>query len=321
MVSTAAGAAEGTPGQGCLSGAIVSTRSAKVLRRLQLPFSSVVADGHGGWYVADVRLRRVRRDGSLDPTWHSPVHRRLPYGWSSAYGTLARYGHRLYIAGRRRVVAVDAPTGRLLWRSATISGGRPANAALAAGCRTVYVGGSFTGFGGEERGGLAAIDASGGRLLPWKASVSTAVGHLALSSSRLYVAGTHRVAAVRRSTGRSTGFSLHAAVGDIGALAVAGRLVLVGGGESGGVFDARTGRLVPGYAFDQVGAAQGIALKGSTAYLGGWFGGKDYLIAIDLRTARFEKWFPKLPYSDQGVTGIWLSGDRMLAAGPFCGSP
>jgi hypothetical protein len=54
---------------------------------------------------------------------------------------------------------------------------------------------------------------------------------------------------------------------------------------------------------------------------GGWFGGKDYLIAIDLRTARFEKWFPRLPYSYQGVTGIWLSGDRVLAAGPFCGSP
>ena len=80
IVGVITGGAEGEPTQGCVSAVIDSTKSANVLRCLKLPVSSVVADGRGGWLVADRRLRNPRSDGSVDRKWHSPVRRRLPYG-------------------------------------------------------------------------------------------------------------------------------------------------------------------------------------------------------------------------------------------------
>lgn len=185
----------------------------------------------------------------------------------ASYGTLTRFGDRLSIAGRRRVVAVGAGSGQALWVSAEISGRRRAVDALVASSRIVYVGGSFTTLGSTRRVGLAGLDASTGRLLPWRAPavfqpsrgwVAGAVGHLALSSSRVYFAGNFRqlgpkrvprangVAAVWTRDGRSTGFSPRALLYEIGALAFAGRLVLVGGRENGGVLDSRTGALFMG---------------------------------------------------------------------------
>lgn len=235
-VGTLAGAAAGTTTAGCTSALIVSAKSGKVLRRLPQPVDSVVADGGGGWYVADSRLWHLQRDGSVDESWHSPVRRGLGYGAAgSAPGMLARFRDRLYLAGRRRVVAVDAATGRVLWRSPSVAGPilfgrRPTITGLAVGSGRVYVGGTFAHFGPAKRGGLAALDASTGHLLSWQAPplLQQAPGRiyspgsatrLALSASRIYVVGAFNqvgvgrrrfarpgVAAVRRSDGRLTGF-------------------------------------------------------------------------------------------------------------------
>jgi hypothetical protein len=198
--------------------------------------------------------------------------------------------------------------------------------------------------GGVKRIGLAALDASSGRLLSWKAPglfqppsspgwPPGSVSSLAYSGSRLYFAGTFGelgpkrvlrragVAAVRASDGALTTFSPRAQLSAAGALAVAGRLVLIGGGEGDGVFDSRTGRVVRGFAFDQIGSASAIAVNRSTAYLGGWFGGKNSLIAIDLRTARYRNWFPKIRDYYVTVSGIAVSGGRVLAGGSFCPGP
>ena len=355
-----AGAAEGTPTQACASALIVSAKTGKVLRRLRLPVDSVVADGHGGWHVANSRLRRVRHDGSIDETWRSPVRRSFGYRAYSAPGTLTRYRDRLFVAGRRRVAAVDAVTGRVLWLSPAVAGPilfgrRPAIAAVAAGSHTVYVGGTFARFGRAKRGGLAALDASTGRLLPWQAPPLLqqaptriyspgAASRIAASTSRLYVVGVFNqvgvgrerfersgVAAVRRIDGRLTSFAPRARIGGPDSVAAWGRLVLlgcngrVGGCEADtGVFDARTGKPVHKFGFGQVLSASAVAFAGSTAYLGAGveadFGGRHFLIAIDLRTGRFKPWFPKSGYYSS-ATEIAVSGDRVLVAGSFCPGP
>jgi hypothetical protein len=348
-VAAAEPSAKGPPP--CREVGIISVRTGKVLRRLSardgsyagyahgplLPGEDAVRDGHGGWYVAGIGMGHVRPDGSLDKSWHSPLPLRL------RFGTLARFGGRLFVSDGKRVYAVRAATGRLLWSSALVSGGNmPRIWTLAAGENAVYVGGAFTRVGGARRMALAALDTATGRLLAWQAPPlgqlygshgSGTVGKLALTRSRLYFMGNFSalgrqliprprgVAAVRASDGRLTSF---APGGDFFApmgLAIAGHLVLIGGEEGGGVFDSRTSKPVRRYAFDEVHAAVAITVHGSTAFLGGDartnFGGDFNLIAIDLRTARFKRWFPKLA-EYENVGKIAISGGRAFVGGQFC---
>jgi hypothetical protein len=264
------------------------------------------------------------------------VRRSLAPAQRFADGLLARRGDRLYVAGRLRVVAADAATGGVLWRSPaiagpTVEGLRATITAIAAGDRAVYVGGTFTSLGGARRIGLAALDASTGRLLPWQAPPARGVALLTISSSRLFFSGSSGVRAVRASDGRAVSFAPHARMQDPIMLAVWGRVVVVGcsvrwsvcEGESG-VFDGRTGKPVRMYGFDQLLTAGAVGLAGSIAYLGtgpeGDFGGNSHLIAIDLRTGKYEPWFPKVGYYAY-VFSMAVAGDRVLAAGSFCPGP
>jgi outer membrane protein assembly factor BamB len=335
-VGAVAGGAESAAGQECRSAVIVSTKTAKVVRGLHLSANSVVADGRGGWFVANSRLKHLRRDGSVDGAWQSPVRRSLAPAQRLADGMLTRRGDRLYVAGRLRVVAADAGTGRVLWRSPaiagpTVAGLRATITAIAADDRAVYVGGTFTSLGGARRVGLAAVDASTGRLLPWQAPPARGVALLALSSSRLYFSGNPGVRAVWASDGRAVSFAPRTRIQDPIMLAVWGRFVLVGcsvrwsvcEGNSG-VFDGRTGKPVRKYGFDQLLTAGAVGLAGSIAYVGtgpeGDFGGNSHLIAIDLRTGRYEPWFPKVGYYAY-ATSMAVSGDRVFVAGSFCSGP
>jgi outer membrane protein assembly factor BamB len=335
LLGLVAGSAGGRSTVACHRALIISAKTAKVLRRPLLTPLSIVSDGRDGWYVADSRLWHVRRDGSLDETWHSAARRTLTYDMRfTAPGMLARDGDRLYLAGRQRVVAVDAITGRVLWRSPasagpTSSGRRATITALAAGSRAVYVGGTFTSLGSTRRVGLAALDASTGRLLGWHTPAVRGATLLALSGSRLYFSGGRlSVEAVRTSDGRPTSFVPRASIENPTMLALWGRHVLIGCGSrwsscetDTGVFDSRTGRRVHKFGFDQVAAAGAVGLSGSTAYLGsgpeGSFGGQNYLIAIDLRTGKYERWFPKTAYYSSS-SAIAVSRDRVLVAGSFC---
>jgi hypothetical protein len=64
-----------------------------------------------------------------------------------------------------------------------------------------------------------------------------------------------------------------------------------------------------------------ITVHGSTAFLGGdsrtTFGGTFNLIAIDLHTGRFKRWFPKIA-EFENVAKIAISGDRAFVGGQFC---
>jgi hypothetical protein len=348
-VSAAQPQAKGPPP--CREVGIISVRTGKVLRRLSardgayagyahgplLPGEDAVPDGHGGWYVAGIGMRRARSDGSLDRSWHSSLHVRL------RPGTLARSGNRLFASDGRRVYAVNAATGRLLWSSARVSGpNTPRVWAVAAGRTLVYVGGEFTRVGSAKRTALAALDPVTGRVRPWQAPAPLQlygqhtpgiVGKLALSGSRLYFMGNFSglgrrliprprgVAAVRTSDGRLTSFAPRGSFFSPMGLAIAGHLVLIGGEEGGGVFDSRTSKPVRGYAFDEVHSAVAIAVHGSTAFLGGEsrsnFGGSFNLIAIDLHTKRFKRWFPKIA-EFENVGKIAISGGRAFVGGQFC---
>lgn len=334
-VGALAGSAESAAVQECRRALIISTTGAKVLRGLQLSLNGVVADGQGGWFVANSRLQRLHRDGSVDRAWRSPVRRSLAPRQPARAGMLARQGDRLYVAGRLRVVAVDAGTGRVIWRSPaiagpTVKGFRPTITAVAAGSRSVYVGGTFTSLGGAERVGLAALDAFTGRLLPWRAPPVRGLALLALSTSRLYFSGSSGVGAVRAGDGRPTGFVPQPHLQDPLVLAAWRRFLLVGCSSrwsscnvDSGVFDARTGKPVHKYGFGQVVSAGAIAIVGSTAYLGagpeGSFGGDVVLIAINLRTGKYEPWFPKVAAYSY-VESMAVSGERVFVAGSFCPS-
>ena len=348
-VSAAEPSAKGAPP--CREVALISVRTGKVLRRLSardgayagyahgplLPGEDAVSDGHGGWYVAGIGMGHARSDGSLDKSWHSSLHVRL------RPGTLARSGNRLFASDGRRVYAVNAATGRLLWSSARVSGpNTPRIWSVVGGRMMVYVGGEFTRVGSTKRTALAALDAVTGRLRPWQApaplqlycqNAPGIVGKLVLSGSRLYFAGNfgglgrqlirrpRGVAAVRANDGRLTSFAPRGNFFSPMGLAIAGHLVLIGGEEGGGVFDSRTSKPVRRYAFDEVHAAVAIAVHGSTAFLGGDsrtnFGGKFNLIAIDLHTGRFKRWFPKIA-EFENVGKIAISGGRAFVGGQFC---
>jgi outer membrane protein assembly factor BamB len=334
-LSLVTGSARATRASSCASGLLISAKTGHVLHRLQLPAPTVVSDGRAGWFAAATQLTHLRSDGRVDPTWRSSVRRSVSYTNRESYGILARRGNRLYVAGRQRVVAVDAGTGRVLWLSPavagpTVKGLRATITAVTAGSRTVYLGGTFTSVAGARRAGLAALDASTGRLLPWRALPARPVTLLALSSSRLYFSGA-RVGAVRASDGGPTAFASPERMFHPIMLAVWGRLVLVGCSarwsnceSDTGVFDSRTGKPVHKFAFDEIPAAGAVGLDGPTAYLGagpeGDFGGHNFLIAIDLRTGKFKPWFPKAGYYGS-VSSIAVSGDRVLVAGSFCPGP
>jgi outer membrane protein assembly factor BamB len=307
-----------------------------------IPGEDAVADGHGGWFVSGVGIAHVRSDGSVDRSWHAPVHKRLEFG------TLARYGSRVFVSDGARVFAFDAGTGRRLWASRVTHGpgSPPFIASVAAGSGRVYLAGSFRRIGGIVHQQLAALDDATGRLLPWnppwlfrfdhvRGYVPGTATALALASSRLFVIGRFGfvsarhlwrfgVVALRASDGALTSFAPHPGIARPNLVAAAGRRVLLGGTRCShcdtGVFDARTGKARHGIGFSEVLDASVIGVQGSTAYLGmnsPGDGGHLDLMAIDLRTGRFEPWWPQIaPF--QTIKSIVISGVVAFVGGEFC---
>jgi hypothetical protein len=329
----------------CYDGAIVSLGTGATLHRyhardgglirsnsartVPLPGEDAVSDGRGGWYVAGAGLAHLLGNGRLDTAWHSRLKRHLRL-W-----TLARARDRLFVSDGSRVYAVGARDGKRLWTSAAIGGGSMARIyALVATPTTVYVGGAFKRFGSAQRGQLAALSGSSGRVLAWHAPVlepytpttSRSITTLALGRERLYFAGSFSgvggasrdggVAALRLRDGRLTSFAPPAGTVGTLAIAVAHGNVLIGGGDSSGIFDAKTGKLRHHSSF--IGAA--IAIRGWTAYTGGNFRddiGLHNLLAVDVRTGDNRKWFPNIAH-EVGVAKIALSGGKAFVGGQFC---
>lgn len=328
-----AGNASGSTAAGpnCHEGAIVSAKSGKVLQRFSVRgggAQDVVSDGHGGWFVSGIGLTHVLPSGEVDRAWRSGVHGRLEFG------TLQRAGGRLFVSDWLHVIALDSKTGNRLWTSPAIGGAHVL--ALAADRSAVYVGGQFSRLGRAQRRNLAALDASTGRLLPWRAPPFTypnAGGYvttLAVAPRRLYVGGwftlvggkprVSGVASLRLDTGSVTSFKPRFSSDGVSAIAPAGQVVFVGGTFGGGVFDGLSGRRVPGFA--GVPGSVAITVAGSTAYFGGSIRssiGGNNLHAIDVRTGKTRPWRPKLARY-VSVGRIAPSGAKVYVGGSFCSS-
>jgi outer membrane protein assembly factor BamB len=333
LVTLLAGNASGSTGAApnCREGAIVSAKTGEVLQRFSArggAAQDVVSDGHGGWFRAGIGLEHVLPNGRVDRAWQSNVQGTLEFG------TLQRAGGRLFVSDRVHVIAVDSKTGARLWTSPAIGGAHILS--LAANRSAVYVGGQFSRLGRAERRNLAALDASTGRVLPWRAppftypSAGGYVTTLAVAPGRLYVGGWFTrvggearesgVASVRLDTGAVTSFHPRFSSDDVSAIAPAGRVVFVGGTFGGGVFDAASGRRVPGYA--GVPGSVAITVAGSTAYLGGSIRssiGGGNLRAVDARTGKSRAWRPKLARY-VSVGRIAPSGVKVYVGGSFCSS-
>ena len=280
--------------------------------------------------MAGLGLAHVTADARVDTSWTSRLSTKRQVF------ELTRAGGRLFTTDGYRVFAVSEQTGRQLWSSARIHHSTQIGVlAMAATATKVFVGGYLTDVGSERRNALAALDARTGRLLPWHHPAignyrgsSAVVSTVAVGAGRLYfgggfirLGGARRlggVAAVTIRDGKATPFAPYA--WNLTSLHAAGRLVLIGGPEGGGVFDGSTGKLVSKRT--PLDRASAIAVQGTTAYIGGDFrttNGRDNLLAIDLRTGKLRKWFPRLA-NEVAVGSLAPSGEKLLVGGQFCAS-
>jgi outer membrane protein assembly factor BamB len=312
----------------CWDAALVSVRTGKVLRRFS-PGSVAVADGRGGWFVAGAGVERLRSAGRVGAAWRAqlPRHRTVT--------SLVRVGDTLYLGDGRRVFALAAATGALLWSSQPVAGQEPSIVALAASRSTVYLGGRFTRFGHANRAALAALNAATGRLLPWRgpalslyAGSHPVVTALAVGAERLYFGGTFTrvggrsrtasVAAVRVGDGKLTAFVPRSRIFAPATIVLSRGRVLIGGPEGGGVFRASTGALVS--RMKPLEHANVISVGGSIAYLGGTLRDQisgHNLLALDLRSGKLEKWSPNVARY-VSVETIALSGGKAFIGGELC---
>ena len=313
------------------------------------PPDSILADGHGGWFVGGrftciggVRrngIAHLHADGSLDTTWQAPlpVDRHDPDPYDVL--VLARFGSTLYAGGPFGVEAVDAARGTRRWL--TRVSGNPVDA-LAADSDRVFVGGDFTRVDGALHRSLVALSSTTGAVVPWHVPTLTAaiggskmpasIGALALDRGRLFVAGDMTsaggrprvgVAALDARTGALTAWHVRDGTdGDLAAILVTHGMVFVSGLDSYAVIDEQTGALDPltrgtgGWRF---------AVSGGTAYLAGNCRNtlttvegqpRNNLAAVDLSTGRVTGWAPNLA-TFVCTEAIAADPTRVLVIGSF----
>jgi hypothetical protein len=288
------------------------------------PPDSILADGHGGWFVGGrftciggVRedgIAHLHADGTLDTRWHAPlpVDRVDPDPYDVL--VLERVGSTLYAGGPFGVEAVDAARGTRRWVTAV--SGDPVHA-LAADEDHVFIGGAFDKVGGAPHRSLVALSPKTGAVLPWRVPALAAsppepvdVEALALDHARLFVGGDmtrvdgkrrFSLAALDADTGALTGWMVRKGItSDIGAMLITHGKVLVSGLDAYAVINEQTGALDPltkgtgGWRF---------AVIGDTLYLAGncrntltevQGRSRNNLAAIDLNNDRVTRWAPSL---------------------------
>jgi hypothetical protein len=233
-----------------------------------------------------------------------------PAANQSFYGTdgnvvgLARSGNTLYIAGSFRsvgenrggCVAFDMRSGDVSPTFPKVAGN--VYAIVPDGEGGWYIGGDFTGVGGQARSGLAQIRADGS-ISDWNPSVTGSPGYMALPT--------------------------------VGALAVQGQRVFVGGTFRAigsqprmdlGCVDARTGAVLNWIADAPAdGYIQALALQGDTLFVGGGFsslGGspRGSLAAVSTTSGAILPWHVD---AVGGVNALVASDDTLYIGGTFVG--
>ena len=209
---------------------------------------------------------------------------------------------------------------------------------IAVSGNTVYVGGTFTTFGGQSRVNLAAFDLSTKALLPWNPSTDLvgSVSALAVYGSDVFIGGSfttvagqgrNRIAKVDATTGSLDSWNPDAN-GSVNALELSGSDLYVAGmfsdigGASrakGAKFDAATGNL-DGSWIPVIGgvSVNTLAVSGSDVYVGGNYttiGPIEDLGRVSATTGSFDEGWDPNPNGD--INAVALSGSDIIAGGSF----
>jgi hypothetical protein len=230
----------------------------------------------------------------------------------------------------RRLAAVDIRNGRLAW-AANVDG-RVTGVAYADG--RVYAVGFFRHVDGRPRTGVAALDATTGRLLDWSPVLPCHLAYyngVAASRQRVFVSATGcGVSAVSTTTGaRLWHSSVPAELG----LSLEGNRLLTVSGHRVGVLAASTGRLLR-WALESGHEVSSAARSGVGTAVGGLLfhpqGGltRVGLAALDAATGSPTSWHAHLStversafdtaYGLDGVGALAADGNTIYAGGFGC---
>jgi hypothetical protein len=192
----------------------------------------------------------------------------------------------------------------------------------------VYLGGGFSSVGGATRGSLAAVDRVTGAPTSWDPEADGGVSTIALSHGVVYLQGRFytvggqprfHLAAVDSATGAVLPWDAHYTANDhIGGMRVHGFVVYVGSWRGLEALDGATGANL-GTIPPVNGTVVGLAVSGSTLYLGGNFsyvGGlpRQRMAAIDLGTNTVTPWNPG---ADSWVWAIAVRDSAVIVSGGF----
>jgi hypothetical protein len=284
-----------------------------------------------------------RATGALtdwDPNAGAPLNSQ---GWISA---IATSGPTVYVGGgftscggqaRNSLAALDAVSGLATdWDPNPLS---PRNGtvaevtAIAVAGSAVYVGGFFGSVGGQDRNGLAALDAGTGLATAWNPGVSSGVA-LALEGSNVYAFEYNAIYGIDAASGASSplpapggifgawGGSNSAAASSSSKLYVSGAFDHLGSAprNSFGAIDIASGKVA---AWDPAGSygtwGSSLAVHGPVVYAGGLFdlaGGqlRRNLVALDAESGAATAWNPS---PDSVVVAILATDSRVYVGGGF----
>jgi hypothetical protein len=267
---------------------------------------------------------------------------------------LAVSGSTVYVSGgfqsigrqsRNGLAALDAATAQATpWNPDPDNSDSDSDSVstLAASASTVYLSGDFESIGGQQRNGLAAVDAASGNATAWNPHPDGEVRAVVLTGSTVYVAGSfdsmggqprNSLAALDATTGSATTWAPDLD-GDVRALAVSGSTVYVGGSSdliSGrprsrlAALDTTTGS-VTDWNPSPNGDVDAIAVSGSSVYAGGAFTGAGTALSTIRGIAKLNSdgdldtsWAPDPdPDGPHGsVYALAVSGSSVYVGGDF----
>lgn len=216
----------------------------------------------------------------------------------------------------RRLAAVDARTGQLVW-TADVDG-RVTGVALARG--RVFLAGFFGEVNGRRRARAAALDVATGRLLDWHPTRVCRIYYGLLASDRAVYLNSPDCGLTAASV--DNGRTLWRSPG--AALAIAGNRLLVAGSGRVEARTAATGRVLS-WAIESGGGETSAAITGSDVAIAGAFhpeGGvaRLGLGALDAAMGRPTSWTADLQAGGSvglSARGLAAAGNTLYVAGEF----
>lgn len=232
------------------------------------------------------------------------------------------------------ITAIDPTTGLPTWTPATNMNVVEVDT-LAVSGSTVYAGGSYSAIGGQSRTCLAALDAQSGTATSWNPTLDNnpypcQVSSVAVSGATVYVDGDFSavdgqarggIAAIDATTGSPTAWNppTNHIICCGGPLAVSGGNVYMGLSA----LDANTGAFTS-WNPNANGAADTIAVSGSTVYAGGYFSSVNDQPRTDLAAVASDgsvtPWNPTVKFGyccQQAVQAVAVSGSTVYVGGDF----